>query len=1799
MKDVLVEYNYQWSVISNEHRVSYRKVFPITEIDEIICNLIHIQGGETSLTDLGLMLGFAMADIVINDDIKFYYDYTEVNVFNNILKNLTEYHLIEISDNKVFLTYWGNWAIENKQKFKFYSGDINLFNHLHFTIDEKYFPICFSDLDLFSTIKHQKVISPYEILSLQSDITKKTITYFSLNPDSKTIIIDSVYDSFDDKSIIDKDVIVKLSSDLQSVYIYFKDKILDDISNSLLLEDNNELRNHLIKRGLFEKLLSSDSIFGLDVLYEYKEFFDWVNIISSGRIDWSASGIFEFFMESDVSNGNIWSLISRFCPIDILIKEINTISDYVNWSVITSNASADFIIENFNLLWDIDIALDKIPPENLFDFVSKKLSDVSSEEYSLIIGSEQWNIITSKIPLEILQATLIDYPYNYKYITRTYVELTVSKILTEEYTVLDWDWNYISSNYDLDFLAFNFNLFSKFLNPEKLFLRIASEEERLLRFLRSSKTNDLKQRLFDDDIKISYHDVVLNEKTLPLLDNNNLLSWGTNIIPGVEANNNIKWSNELFLQYGAKLLSNQAISHVSKSFDDIKIVLNNPSFNWNYINVFEYLDSSSILSNLPQLYKNIPSSYLIQIYSILSDKFSLKEALLSIKILPVLAKNLDLVYIINKTTLQELEENIFELNSYFHLLDDIKKSVIYSCTSIASLDFILENTTLQWDWSLVTRNKIFKEDIEEYFEDFTQFLDWEYIIKNILKGEYLNNITNLTKLAVYISHSNDETHTKSWSLITSLILPENIWTYISTTVEYEFFKWDWSIISGSSNFMFSKFNDIAFLWTNRQKIDWVAFTSNSLFKNWLKKVDVEDLSVWFERTTEFVDTFIDYIVWDELSRLNDFTWFEKIVRKYSRYWNWSVLSQFSPIFIRFSEKKRKSFFVNKIIGQFKNRIDFFALSSRMDVIIEPDFVFEFSHENLNWAFLSSSTNFKITPDLFIKRINESSFELVKDRFYANIADKNWDYLFLSNRQDFELNSDLLLLLSEKPWDWSALSSKSFITNTLLLETSDKPWDFSVICENKELIFDINLLKLIQQKAVDFTLDWYKITSFPNFHVTNETLSIISSELIPNLNWDCISANPNLNSETLSTAFLDKYGKYLNWDQLLSTDKLKLSESLIVKFHKYISPTAFAKHIDITILQKNEFSFVKDLINWSELCNRPDIVDLLNDQHFIEINKKYINWSTLSSNIHLPFTESFIKHYILYWNWNCLLQNPVIKEKFKDFVLNIIHTDKRLDFYIKISQNSSRWSGYIYHFAHLSNAVKIIKDKCIMSRNKAVFEDSAGSVVNRRHEAHAFARFYFRPQTPTQFYNENLGLDFTSKYFDKAYNMGLPKCPIPVFFRFSLKDVLFDDSLDYRISNGNMQTNWAYPYPIESISEYFDFKNVYSTINNTTDNDYRTYIDRSQQEFLIKDRFDFSDYVDYNIIVPNNYVKNYLINIIDDPIISRKIIVDTHSSDVLHGQNKSINFNYENKTLLVSTDYRNDHKFQLRFQSEYDIKELNAEDLVNKTNAIEFKNHCAITFSNEPQFELLFFNEIKPTPWTIFKFGMQNHNQKPQENQVFSDDVFIQYSPANLIKQIKHSFPSLNNHFESQVRHYKIEHHSLLVCSQYEKYFSKIKLPSVSNNCFRFFLALHDIGKPIAFKKGNKNEQYQYTMDIIRDIWPGTSFSEIELKIILALITSDPFGEYLQNKLSLQETYQSIKNLASKAQLPQSIFFKIFIIYYQCDIAAYTADAGGFAFLEHLFSYHNNEKVFDPDEELLKFSPSVNEKYLALKNIINS
>lgn len=166
--------------------------------------------------------------------------------------------------------------------------------------------------------------------------------------------------------------------------------------------------------------------------------------------------------------------------------------------------------------------------------------------------------------------------------------------------------------------------------------------------------------------------------------------------------------------------------------------------------------------------------------------------------------------------------------------------------------------------------------------------------------------------------------------------------------------------------------------------------------------------------------------------------------------------------------------------------------------------------------------------------------------------------------------------------------------------------------------------------------------------------------------------------------------------------------------------------------------------------------------------------------------------------------------------------------------------YIWHFSHLYNVVEMLKYGCMYSREQALRKgllkvDAAGDLVERTHIAHPYVRFYLTTKTPTQFYNEGLGKEPGSYYYERAQRMGFPKCPLPVFLRIDLGEML--DKMPERCfySNGNLQQDRREIFqvikdPNELNIAGFDEGRV----------DWAEYQEAIQQEFLVRDKLSLSN-----------------------------------------------------------------------------------------------------------------------------------------------------------------------------------------------------------------------------------------------------------------------------------------------------------------------------------------------------------------------
>lgn len=203
-----------------------------------------------------------------------------------------------------------------------------------------------------------------------------------------------------------------------------------------------------------------------------------------------------------------------------------------------------------------------------------------------------------------------------------------------------------------------------------------------------------------------------------------------------------------------------------------------------------------------------------------------------------------------------------------------------------------------------------------------------------------------------------------------------------------------------------------------------------------------------------------------------------------------------------------------------------------------------------------------------------------------------------------------------------------------------------------------------------------------------------------------------------------------------------------------------------------------------------------------------------------------------------------------------------------------------------------------------------------------------------------------------------------------------------------------------------------------------------------------------------------------------------------------------------------------------------------------------------------------------------------------------------ILEVVKKAPALEGLFDAQVRHYTNKQHVFNVLSQFEEYFA-YHFYEIEIDVFRLFLLLHDIGKPIAYKKGNLDNQCLETIRIISENKEKLNLEDKDFLLFKALLSAECFGWYMQGKASLEDSFLVIKEQSNISRIELKSFFYLLSVYYQCDAASYTEDAGGFKHLEYLFYYENDHKKYDLDLKLLKFSAGYHFKYISMLNKISA
>lgn len=1510
-----------WSLKKTTCRVSYYESFQIENTDKVFCSILESYGGCISEKDLATILGFTVLD---NFDMnpKRYADKAELDIFRALIKCVIDWGLIIKENGNYLLTGLGERALKTELKYRFYKGSKTLLENANIKptdyFENQFFPF-FHALGISSEIIgndkiEYKLINPDEIFGIEeTDLIKRLKLQSSKN---YHIFFSETTHYFEFGSWQVDIRLFKINDEYHPV-IFHNNQICELATELLHLPDNIKEKEKKIEWGLYLKLIKDPgAILDYETVIPFADLLEFDALILDSRIVWDDNKLFTFIADS--ADANQWHAISNHCPIEVLKHHLETYTDKLDWTTLSMRIDDNFLIETASKHpWNFEVIVSK---ETIsIDVILKLLliPELKGEDWD-------WDRIMPRLDLEFIKSNIDKIDFDLTELTKSETNDILELIIN--YPSRQWDWLYISNEYNLLFILDNILLFEDFLNIKNVLKRAFSSEEHVLIYcssdaLKTVMINAKESRL--KDFSINHENFHWTTELIVLLEESGFLNWASgSYAPGFECNPHIKWDYDYFKNHHGKIVTQKGFDFVSEQISNHQIVLDFMSFDWNW----DIVSANSRLISNPEFILRV------------KDKLNINA----------------LIRHISDETLEQIHESADIFN---HLQ---RNQELWSVvTQKYSADFIRKNIDYNWDWNILTRRfcstikiealgnpkwiekwdwKYLSHNLDfskiyKFLDVYVDYWDWVFLSKTFERKFILENLTQyvdywdwnillterfekkdlklsgyLPKIAACLSVFESELAKEYWRILTRRFDYEELAQLIPFTYSNELFKWDYGYFYGLPGF-----NPLLYLDEFPETINWTSFSSSSSLNYSLKRDEsLYNYNVWLKNILNLLKNKTYQWNYKELSKLDSINWNENILNINTELWDWDYLSEKSTCF-----KKSKGFI--KRFQKFAEYINFQLFSKREDSYINEDLIEKTIDKDWDWSFLSANQSVKIS----LRFINE----------YHN---KPWDWEKLTARNDIEFDNKTIIALCNKPWDWKEISRRSDIefSEDLITKLQDKPFDWFLVSQNKSFIPSANTLSILS----GYKLDWDMISQNKN----------LSFEVLWNyrekLNWHFATKHEIV--DFTDTVFLEKYLNYLDWDIISQSTKFNISIDNLKKF--------------------------KNKLNWGIINHRKDFVIT---EEILSPFADVIDWAKVSKSVEIDFTEELVEKFRSKWDWQFLRHNPKIIDKLESTLSKYQAELNCIEFLEKFDRRP-----YIYHYAHLFNAIGIINERKIFSRQKGdgKFENSAGNLVARRDTAHNFARFYFRPQTPTQFYNECLGHDSSSgylktwqywdgdwircskwkTYYPQARNFGLPKCPMPVFFKFDLKEVLFKVAQKCYYSTGNMQTNWARVEKVSTNPNSLNTDYLYSTVD-----DYQNYKQYSQQEFLVEEELDFSELNSFEIICYDNEQVKLLKEFIgeNNPICTK---IHSDESDIYHRGNRELRIETDEESVYICSDYQDSAYFSISHKNNLKIEII--EGSILREDAGQIIAYPHIKFSKSVKdIEVRFFDETNRN-WLIYK-----------------------------------------------------------------------------------------------------------------------------------------------------------------------------------------------------------------------------------------
>ena len=1246
-------------------------------------------------------------------------------------------------------------------------------------------------------------------------------------------------------------------------------------------------------------------------------------------------------------------------------------------------------------------------------------------------GEWNWDEVIPILGIDFISQHIVDIPFELSSLTK---ELDESHyVLIKEHPEAAWDWNYISTQYPVGYLLENVPSLSHYLVLPIFLNRVFTDKK----FAQDGAlSNQLREAIECNISKLSFYynvndkSYLWSEEVICFFENLGLLQWeGGNYQRGFVFNQSLVWDDVFFSKYYNRLSNEDSFNYIALNLTDNTTVDKYPDFCWNW----------DILSRNKIVYDD---------YDFVSSHIS----------------NLNATIVLLNCSSSLVEDYFTLFNANSLMLDDV--ALRLKITNSVSVDFIRKHIHCEWDWPSVTK-RVYKtinidvmgndawrdkwdwnflsemlplDSIMEYADSYVDKWNWMVVLRRFSAEELIrdNILSQLLRIFAEKESAEDE-----WAYLSVKVPVKTIYAYLD-----EFpYSWDWEKVLPRTSpdelldekmldkiqVLIAEKDNKEQLWSiitrrfnTKQLIDVISEYSDDKFL-W----DVEDL---YSRSDfvakDYLDNYFNNIKWDVFS----------------------ASSSVNKLFEKAKSKKTRSLWL-RIFKDYLENKDYhwsFPLLSHLTNILEEPRLLQLE-KDWDWVFISE----------YAKWINT---EKGNDYFFKRFIDK-FSFEKLSYRTDINLTEELIKAYDSKyNWDWNALTQNRSISYSLefIGKYIDKPWHWDVISCRDDLTMEF----INEHKNMDW--DWNIVTSKPFFVPSVDFLNYIE-EKDGDINWTVLSESSNLSLEVVR-----QFQSKIDWVVLIENNPhfFEIASDLVAFISEY------EQYISWDILNKR----VGNKITTNLLNTFPSKID----------------WRNASLSQSLDYTIDLVKKYENNWYWKSLTRNLKFKEDIPNYETIFDKKMKIVRFLEHFDHMGKK--PHIYHFTHLYNAIDVIKSRKILSRERAselelLRFDSAGSVVQRSDLAHCYARFYFRPCTPTQYYSEALGADsqlgemgygrpiydeFTGeRYFPrvwkskypKALGLGLPKCPIPVFFRFDIDEVLSNMAESCYYSDRNMQSNNPCVYKILEKPDYLGVDYLYDTMSDTKrrakasgqydGSEIDRYMKYSQQEFLVKSEFDFSNLQSLLIICYDKKYTEILRNYFkDDPIVNKIVSYDDDNVNehLFERENRSIRLSQQVDNYSLSCNFMDDYYYKIVSQSLSDvafdfscahiIKENETELLVS--GIVKWKQTCS-------PFDIVFVDpNARTKEWLIYsnsahpssdssKFVLEEHVR----NFIESFDVAMAKLPLSLSKGM--FYPHMVDSYHG------IAHTARVLCATH-LLCNAIELSDDETKACYIAAIIHDLGK---------------------------------------------------------------------------------------------------------------------------------------------